>query len=499
MGRDVPAALADRWWVLMAASPAGELQMPVNGTRGGAMYAPELQRGRLLSATFAVVGEQGYEGMTARSVSEHAGVSNRTFYECFSDREDCFLAAFNHAVDGLELEARAGWDSQLGWTARVRGALAALLMVLDREPAVARLVIVEALSAGPRVLARRAGVLESLAGVVDQGRANAQAPKVLPALVAEGVVGATFGVIHARLLKLRPAPLIDLLRELMATIVLPYRGSTAAAKELEQPIPRPGRRGASRSGLNGPAHPAWRATHASERLSPNGGGHRDAPPIAVLDYRLTVRTQMALAAVSGRPGLSNREVSEVIGLSDQGQISRMLKRLQTQGLIENAQGQSHRQARAWRLTRDGEAVIDAHRGGRALIKAQRKAGKGGRLATTRSSAGRRSKNPQIAAAGTDRPRTALRMTALTREVLTVVAELSRWGANPTNRKIATAVKVKDEGQISKLLARLERHGLIENTGGPPRGANAWQLTPRGEQLASLSPDRGRAPAGGVRR
>jgi AcrR family transcriptional regulator/DNA-binding PadR family transcriptional regulator len=472
----------------MSSSASGELRMGVGSPptpRGGAMYAPELQRGRLLSATFAVVGEQGYEGMSARSVSERAGVSSRTFYECFSDREDCFLAAFNHAVDGLELEARAGWESQLGWTARIRGALAVLLMVLDREPALARLVVVEALSAGPRVLARRAGVLESMAGVVDQGRANAQVPAVLPVLVAEGVVGATFGVIHARLLNLRPAPLIDLLRQLMATIVLPYRGSAAAAKELEQPIPRPGRRGASRSGLNGAAHPALRAVDASERLSPNGAGHRDVPPIAVVDYRLTVRTQMALAAVAGRPGLSNREVSEIIGLSDQGQISRMLKRLRAQGLIENAQGESRRQARAWRLTRDGEVVIDGHRGGRALIRAQRKTAKAGKL-ITRSPAGRRGRHEQIAAVGTDRPTTRIRMTALTRQVLAVIAELSEWGSNPSNRAVAQAAQVKDEGQISKLLARLQSQGVLENAGGLSKGANAWRLTPRGEELLQAS-------------
>jgi AcrR family transcriptional regulator/DNA-binding MarR family transcriptional regulator len=445
------------------ASPSSELQMSVDGARGGVMYAPELQRGRLLSATFAVVGELGYEGMSARSVSERAGVSNRTFYECFSDREDCFLAAFNHAVDGSELEARAGWESQLGWTARVRGSLAALLTVLDREPAVARLVFVEALSAGPRVLARRASVLESLAVVIDQGRANAQAPKVLPALVAEGVVGATFGVIHARLLKLHPAPLIDLLGQLMATIVLPYRGSAAAARELEHPIPRLPARAARRDG--------------------DGFSRRPLASASPVDYRLTVRTQMALAAVAGRPGLSNREVSEIIGLSDQGQISRMMKRLQTQGLIENAEGQSRRQARAWRLTRDGEAVIDAHR---SLKQAQRKAGKGGRLATTRSAAGRRSKHEQIAAVGTDRPRTRIRMTVRTRQVLAVIAELSEWGASPTNREIATAAGVKDEGQISRLLARLQAHGLLENTGGVEKGANAWRLTRRGEELLNAS-------------
>ena len=71
-----------------------------------------IQRGRLLSATFALVGERGYEGVTARSVSERAGVSNRTFYEFFSDREDCFLAAFNYAVDGAGVGGSRGVGSQ---------------------------------------------------------------------------------------------------------------------------------------------------------------------------------------------------------------------------------------------------------------------------------------------------------------------------------------------------------------------------------------------------
>ena len=88
---------------------------------------------------------------------------------------------------------------------------------------------------------------------------------------------------------------------------------------------------------------------------------------------------MALAAVAGRPGLNNREVSEIIGLSDQGQVSRMMKRLSDQGLVENTQAHTKRLARAWRLTADGEAVIESHQGGRDLVKAQRKISKGGKL------------------------------------------------------------------------------------------------------------------------
>jgi AcrR family transcriptional regulator/DNA-binding MarR family transcriptional regulator len=445
----------------MAARPDREPGLAVEGARGGVVYASDVRRGRLLSAAFAVVGELGYEGLTARRVAERAGVSNRTFYEVFSDREDCFLGAFNYAVDGLEREMHAGWDAELGWSARVRGGLTALLQVLDLEPAVRRLVFVEALSAGPRVLARRARVLEGLAGVIDEGRANGQAPAGLPGLTAEGVVGATFGVIHARLLELRPGSLVGLRNALMAGIVFPYRGSKAATRELELPAPRvPARR---RDG--------------------DGLSRRPLSSASPTDYRLTVRTQMALAAVAGRPGLSNREVSEVIGLADQGQISRMMKRLQGQGLVENAHGAVKRQARAWRLTGDGEAVIDAHK---PLKQAQRKAGKGGKLATTRSVSARRGKYEPITPAGTDTTGKEVRMTALTRQVLGAVAELSGPGAGPSNREIAGAVNVKDEGQISKLLRRLLAHGLLANTAGNTPGPNAWRLTPGGEQTMSSS-------------
>jgi AcrR family transcriptional regulator/DNA-binding MarR family transcriptional regulator len=436
----------------MSAELSGELGTPVSRSREGARSVSDLQRGRLLSATFALVGERGYEGATARSISERAGVSNRTFYEFFGDREDCFLAAFSYALDGLELEVRAGWESELGWTARVRAALGALLEALDREPAVRRLVFVEALAAGPRVLARRARVLEDLAGVVDQGRSNAKAPATLPGLVAECVVGATFGVIHARLLELRPEPLAGLLRQLMATIVLPYRGSAAAARELARPV----------------------------RASARG---RSVPPIVVarplgsaspVDYRLTARTQMALAAVAGRPGLNNREVSEVIGLADQGQVSRMMKRLQEQGLVENRPAPAKRLARAWRLTADGEAVVDEHL---PLRQARRTTRTGGKLAVGGS--GRRGKSVGHASKR-------FRLTALTNEVLAAVANLSTGEYSPTNREIARAAGVRDEGQISKLLARLRAHGLLENAGGHAIGGNAWRLTPKGEEILSAS-------------
>jgi AcrR family transcriptional regulator/DNA-binding MarR family transcriptional regulator len=406
---------------------------------------------RLLEATFALVSEKGARGLTVGMVTARAGVSRRTFYEEFSDLEDCLLAAFDHALDVLAERVLPAYESEGEWEARVRAGLGSLLECLDGEPALGRLVFVESLSAGPRVLARRAQVLEELAVVVDGGRADGRAPEGAPLLVAEGVVGAVFGVIHARLFQRRPEPLVDLLGSLMATIVLPYRGSEAAAR-----------------------------VHAGDRG--RAIEDRPAPPVATLrplgsalpaDFRLTVRTQMALSAVARLSAKganpTNKEVAERIGVSGKGQVSLLMTRLANQGLVEDTGGHGRRGApKAWRLTQHGKAVLDAHRPGRAQDTGEIR---GGKLAAKR---GRRARSAPT------RPASAgVRLTVRTHLVLIAVSE----HAGASNREIAEAAGVSDEGQISRVLARLKDHGLIRDTARASVGhAKAWQLTPQGEAL-----------------
>jgi AcrR family transcriptional regulator len=79
----------------------------------------------------------------------------------------------------------------------------------------------------------------------------------------------------------------------------------------------------------------------------------------------------------------------------------------------------------------------------------------------------------------------MRLTYRTVRVLDAISKTPR----ATNRKIAESSGVADEGQISKLLARLARLGLVENHGPGQKmgGANAWQLTERGEAIARSMP------------
>ena len=74
----------------------------------------------------------------------------------------------------------------------------------------------------------------------------------------------------------------------------------------------------------------------------------------------------------------------------------------------------------------------------------------------------------------------MRLTYRTIRVLMAIA------AHPgsSNRRVAQDAEVTDQGQMSKLLARLLKLGLIVNTGaGATRGEpNAWTLTERGWQI-----------------
>jgi AcrR family transcriptional regulator len=289
-----------------------------------------------------VVGESGVEAATVGRVCEQAGVSRRTFYEIFANREECFVAAVDSQIERLAVVAGSAYTQTGSWVDRVRGALSLLLEHLDAQPNVARILVVETLRAGPTILERRREVLETLAVVIDEGRTAGRAGSDPPPLTAEGIVGGALSVIHARLLASPPAPavgsavsdggarpLVALTGSLMAMIVHPYLGQAAARKELERPAPTSGR-----------------------LATPSG-----AEPFKGLPIRFTYRTALVMSTIASDPGASNRYIADRAGIADEGQTSRLLRRLQNCELIENrGEGHPRGSPNAWALTERGEAV-----------------------------------------------------------------------------------------------------------------------------------------------
>jgi AcrR family transcriptional regulator len=315
---------------------AGARRRPAALSRG---RVAEIQRSRMMSAALAAVEEVGYSRMTVAQVIARAKVSRKTFYDVFVDREDCFLAALEQAVAHAGELVQRAYDSESAWRDGVRAGLAELLAFFDEEPALARVVLVEALGAGPRVLARRGEVLDQLARVVDRGRLADSAVPELPDVVAEGVVGAVLAVLHTRALERQDdACFLGLLGALMNIVVLPYLGARAASRELTRPAPK--------------------------RLQDSELRHRphSPDPMAGLTMRLTYRTVRVLVVIAEHPGASNREIAQRSGVTDQGQISKLLARLARLQLIENSgDGQEKGGCNAWRLTPNGAHVERATR------------------------------------------------------------------------------------------------------------------------------------------
>ena len=323
---------------LAASVVSGSFSLPHGAHTLGRERVTEIQRARILTAMTELVRERGVADVVVAHIIARASVSRRTFYELFEDREDCLLAAFEHAVHraaAVVLSAYEGTGTGTAWEDQIRAGLSALLGFLDEQPALGGLCVVDALAAKPPVLERRARVVERLVDAVHSGgtdprRSAGRRPR---RIVAEGTVGAVLGVVHARLLEPEPKPLSGTLNQLMAIVVLPYQGPDAAERELRRSPPR--RRPRAVAG---------------------------ADPLRGLDMRLTYRTVRVLLSVSEHPLGSSREIADAAGVSDQGQISKLLWRLERLGLLANEiHGAARGEPNAWSLTGKGSEIEHAIR------------------------------------------------------------------------------------------------------------------------------------------
>jgi AcrR family transcriptional regulator/DNA-binding MarR family transcriptional regulator len=297
----------------------------------------DIQRARIVSAMVEVSAEVGYIGAAVAPVVARAGVSRRTFYELFEGREDCFLAAFEWGVDQACSMVVEAYRSQRSWRDRVRHALAALLALLDSEPELARVCVIEALGAGKLMLERRAQVLDEIIAALEASAPQARGAGGAPLLTAEGIVGGAFSVVHGRLLE-GSGPFIALHGQLMALIALPYLGPRAAGEELTRTAP------------DVPLPAKATAGPGSGRL------------LERLDMRLTYRTVRCLLFIGEHPGSSNREIAQGAEVPDEGQASKLLTRLTRLGLIANTRPHGPGHPNYWTLTPHGEQVLGAVQG-----------------------------------------------------------------------------------------------------------------------------------------
>jgi AcrR family transcriptional regulator len=148
------------------------------------------QRTRLLEAVGRAVAERGYAAATIDDVVRRAGVSKKTFYEHFADKEDCFLAAYEAASEELLARVREAHAIHDDWLERTRAGVRAYLRWLAAEPALARVFLIEVAAAGPRALERREALRDRYAELIRERR-----PSDLPFEILHAVVAAVDDVV----------------------------------------------------------------------------------------------------------------------------------------------------------------------------------------------------------------------------------------------------------------------------------------------------------------
>ena len=212
------------------ALPRGGRQLPAGHHPFSREFVIHSQRERMLDAMAHAVAEKGYERTVVADVVQRAGVSRKTFYEHFTDKQECFIAAYQAIFRSIMRQVLDAYESRRRWADRMRAGLGALLHILATEPDYARAGIVEVLAAGREAIAVRDAALVTFRTFFDASR-----PEVpdhdAPPIVAEATIGGIYDVIYRHILTEGPQTLERLHPELVYVALAPYVGQRTALRE----------------------------------------------------------------------------------------------------------------------------------------------------------------------------------------------------------------------------------------------------------------------------
>jgi AcrR family transcriptional regulator len=185
------------------------------------------RRSAIVEAMIRVAGSKSYLAASVADVLTEAGASRTTFYKYFGDKQECFLAAYDLAVERILCAAVGACEGKGQWHERARAGLAGVVELFAGDPALARTAIVEAAAAGTEARRRHWAAIGRVARLLEAEQ-PAHGPSPLPANTAPMAVGAVAGLILDGLREGPAADLPRLLPELEFALLVPFLGPEEA-------------------------------------------------------------------------------------------------------------------------------------------------------------------------------------------------------------------------------------------------------------------------------
>ena len=189
-------------------------------------FVAEHKRKRIMIATAELTAERGYEATKISDIVKRAGVARKTLYENFSGKEEVFLATFDAAVAEamrrIEESCRPLGDD---WQARAEAGLATFLDYIAEEPALARMCMVEALTAGPAAAEHYEAAVQEFVGLTQRYIPRAEK---LPDTIDETLIGGIAWIVYQHVRRGEAEEVAKLLPELAEFLLAPYALSAGA-------------------------------------------------------------------------------------------------------------------------------------------------------------------------------------------------------------------------------------------------------------------------------
>jgi AcrR family transcriptional regulator len=306
-----------------AGDPASAPVPAVRARRSGQSYGLPSQRDRLVAAMGELAAELGWAAVGVHHVCQRAGVSRRTFYDIYVDREGCLADTHQEALGRLTEHVEAAVrDAGSAWEDRAVAATQALLGAWEADRVLAHLCLISSVSAGAEPRALRHAAIERLARLLT----GAPEVAVLGELTLTSAIGGVWDL-ALRTLGEEPDASIDALGGVAIYLMLsPFVGRRQAA---------------ARAAGRGSCAPAY-----VTRWTPTVVGDSDVRGLLVTEL-----TGQTLRYLNGHPGAANIDIARAVDVRHESQMSRHLGRLERAGMVSRRR---EGRANAWQLTARGE-------------------------------------------------------------------------------------------------------------------------------------------------
>ena len=153
------------------------------------------KRSRILDAAVKVFAERGFHSATVAGIAKAAGVADGTIYLYFKGKDDLLIRLFDESMTALLAEAREALARERSAPEKLRRFIQLHLAVVERNPDLAAVLIVELRQSAQFLKAadrqKLAAYIDVIAEVVRAGQESGELDRdISPATVKRAVFGA---------------------------------------------------------------------------------------------------------------------------------------------------------------------------------------------------------------------------------------------------------------------------------------------------------------------